>query len=443
MLRALGVLAIALLVDLVVVSGVARAGNTDDVVAGSDVALTSGAVVANVHTGGAMWFNPAGIARLDARSVDLTGAVLSYSVASAPGSLSIESGEQSEGAYSAVEAIPRALTFVAAPRPALRWGIGFFFSRSLDRFLQDTVATAAGSAEPSEFYATSDETNSLYHLSSAVAWKKSEKFLLGGGLDIVLASHRLTEIVSGAWDGGPGGTFNRSLNQSVSGGGLQMKAGLQWAPIKEVRVGWMVATPSYLVYLDNEATLTRELSPPNGPPAFSGTQIDEIGGAWAGAEAGLTRLGIAWLESWGWLEGDLVVTFPLETPELGINRKTTANVRVGGIFRITDRLKLGAGFFTDFSAEKQITGFSDSTIDFYGFTVGVDFANRAAPPTRDDDGFYLAFAVALRYAHGSGSLAGFLFPSTFPDPASQPGQLDIVDLTVNEYGINLAVKAAF
>jgi hypothetical protein len=51
--------------------------------------------------------------------------------------------------------------------------------------------------------------------------------------------------------------------------------------------------------------------------------------------------------------------------------------------------------------------------------------------------------VALRYAHGSGSLAGFLFPSTFPDPASQPGQLNIVDLTVNEYGINLAVKAAF
>ena len=199
MLRASGVLAIALFVDLLVVPGVARAGNSDDVVAGSDVALTGGAVVANVHTGGAMWFNPAGVARLDARSVDLTGAVLSYNIISAPGVLSIESGEQSEGEFSALQAIPRALTFVASPRPALRWGIGFFFSRSLSRFLQDSVATAeSDSLEPSEFYATADETKSLYHLSSAVAWKKSDKFLLGGGFDIVVATQRLTEIISGA-----------------------------------------------------------------------------------------------------------------------------------------------------------------------------------------------------------------------------------------------------
>ncbi|MBW2380943.1 MAG: hypothetical protein JRG70_15570, partial [Deltaproteobacteria bacterium] len=127
MLRAVGVLVVALLV----VPRMAEAGNSDDVVAGNDVALTGGAVVANVHTGGAMWFNPAGVARLDARSVDLTGAILSYSLVSAPGSMSIESGEQSEGDYSALQAIPRALTFVASPRPELRWGIGFFFSRSL------------------------------------------------------------------------------------------------------------------------------------------------------------------------------------------------------------------------------------------------------------------------------------------------------------------------
>ena len=439
MLRASGALVIALLV----VPGLARAGNSDDVVAGSDVALTGGAVVANVHTGGAMWFNPAGVARLDSRSVDLTGAVLSYSIVSAPGALSIESGEQSAGEYSAVQAIPRALTFVASPRPALRWGLGFFFSRSQDRFLQDTVATAEGSTEPSEFYATSDETNSLYHVSSAVAWKKSEKFLLGGGLDIVIASHRLTEIVSGAYAGGPGGTFNRSFNQSIAGGGLQMKAGLQWAPIKALRIGWMAATPSYLVFLDNEATLTRNLSPPGGPPAFTGNQVDELSGSWTGVETGLTRLGAAWLGSWGWLEGDLIVNFPLQTPELGIDRKATANVRVGGVFRVTNRLKLGGGFFTDFSPEKAPTQFADSQLNFYGFTLGMDFANREAPPKRSDDGFYLAFAVALRYAHGGGTLAGVLFPSTFPDPSSQPGQVNLVDIKINEFGINLAVKAAF
>jgi len=439
MLRALGVFVAAFFV----VPTVVRAGNSEDVVAGSDVALTGGAVVANVHTGGAMWFNPAGVARLDSRSVDLTGAVLSYSIASAPGSLSIESGEQSAGDYSAVQAIPRALTFVASPKPALRWGIGFFFSRSLDRFVQDTVATATDSTEPSEFFATADQAKSLYHLSGTLAWKKSEKFLLGGGLDIVIASKKATEIVTGAYGSGAAGTFNQSMNQSIAGGGLQMKLGLQWAPIKQVRIGWMAATPSYLVYLDNETTATRSLSPPNAPPQFEGTQIDEIGGAWAGVETGLTRLGIATLGKWGWVEADLILSFPLETPELGIDKKTTANARLGGIFRLTERLKIGAGFFTDLSPERTPDEFGESQIDFYGFTLGIDFANRAEPPKRGEDGFYLAFAAAFRYSHGSGQLAGVTFPSTFPQPPGQPGQLNPVNVTINEFGINLAVKAAF
>jgi hypothetical protein len=440
MLRASGVLAIALLVDLVVFSGAARAGNSDDVVAGSDVALTGGAVVANVHTGGAMWFNPAGVARLDARSVDLTGAVLSYNIISAPGVLSLESGEQSEGDFSALQAIPRALTFVASPRPALRWGIGFFFSRSLSRFLQDSVATQSDSVEPSEFYATADETKSLYHLSSAMAWKKSDKFLLGGGFDIVIATQRLTEIISGAYGAsGAGGTFNRSLNKAISGGGMQMKLGVQWAPIPEVRIGWMAATPSYLVYLNNETTETEQLSPPGGNPQFNGTQIDDLSGTWSGVERGLTRLGAAYLGKWGWIEADLIVGFPLKTSALDIDLNATPDVRLGAIIRITDKLKLGAGFSTDFSPEQTPSDFGDTKINFYSLTFGIDFANREKPPERGEDGFYLAFAVAFKYSYGSGEMAGLLFPSDFPNP---PTQSDI-DITMNEFGINLAVKAAF
>lgn len=431
-------------------TGAAKAGNNEDVVAGSDVALTGGSVVANVHTGGAMWFNPAGVARLDSRAVGLTGAVLSYNVVKAPGVLSIDSGEQSEGDFSALQAIPRALTFVTAPRPALRWGIGFFFSRSRNQFLQDSVTTDSGAPEAATIYATADQTKSVYHVSSAVAWKKSEKFLLGGGFDIVIANQRVTKIVSGAYDDGPGGTFNRNLNQAISGGGLQLKLGLQWAPTPKVRFGWMVATPSYLVYLNNETTATEQLSSPPAeppvpavPPEFNGTQIDELGGAWAGVERGLTRLGTALIGAWGWLELDVIVGFPLNTPSLGIDWHTTADVRLGGIFKLTNRLKLGAGFFTDFSPESTPTDFAETQIDYYGFTLGVDFANREKPPERGEDGFYLAFAAAFRYSHGKGQLAGLSFADTFPDPPSQPGQVNLVGLTTNEFGVNLAVKAAF
>jgi hypothetical protein len=154
-------------------------------------------------------------------------------------------------------------------------------------------------------------------------------------------------------------------------------------------------------------------------------------------------LGAAYLGKWGWVEADLVLSFPLNTPELDIDRTTTANARVGGIFRLTERVKLGAGFFTDLSPQRTPDDFGESQIDFYGFTLGIDFANRSAPPTRDQDGFYLAFAVALRYSHGSGQLAGVAFPSAFPDPPGQPGQLNLVNIKINEFGINLALKAAF
>lgn len=418
----------------------AAAQNSEDVVAGSDVALTGGSVVANVHTGGAMWFNPAGVARLDARSVDLTGAVLKYSVIRARGALSLSTGEQSAGEYSAVQAIPRALTFVASPRTDLRWGIGFFFTRVTNRFLQDEVTSEEGESPSVQALGSADQTRSVYHLSSAVAWKKSDKLLVGGGFDLVIATQRKSQNVAAGYDGGAAGTASLALGESLSGGGFQMKAGLQFAPIEAVRLGVMVSTPSYLVFLNQDSTLTETFAAPGMPPSFNGSQIDELGGAWAGVEPGLTRVGLAWLRPRGWVETDLIVRFPLETPAFGIDWKTVANVRVGGIVRLSRRLKLGAGFSTDFSANRRLDEFAENSVDFYRFTVGVDFANRERPPERGRGGFYLAFAVAATYSYGVGDLVGALIPSTLSMPLFEENR---VRVTVNEIAVNLAVKVGF
>ena len=205
----------------------------------------------------------------------------------------------------------------------------------------------------------------------------------------------------------------------------------------------MAAMPTYLVYLNEERTETQQLAAPGGTPQFVGNQVDDLRGTWTGVERGLTRLGSAYLGEWGWIELDLVVGFPLKSPELDINWHATANVLLGSVIKITDRLKLGAGFFTDFSPEYTPDRFGESEINFFGFTLGLDFANREKPPMSNDDGFYVAFAAAVRYAHGFGSVGGLLFPATFPDPPAQPGAVNLVDVTVNEFGINLAFKAAF
>jgi len=439
MRRACGVMTIV----LAVIPGVAAAENDDQVVAGTDVALTGGAVVANVHTGGALWYNPAGVARLDSRSVTLSGALVDVSVIRAPGALSIESGEQSAGDYSSLHVVPRALAFVLSPKPKLRWGIGLFFSRSFNQYLQDSVSAGANASEPAEFLASSNQREFVYHLSSAVAWKKSKKLLVGGGLDIVFASQRLSQSLAGSYSQGQGGALSIDLSERISGGGLQMKAGIQWAPIEALRIGWMVATPSYLTFLSQKSTTTQTLAPPTGAPEFTSSQIDQVNGAWAGVEAGLTRFGLAYLGSWGWIEGDLVVNFPLHAAELDIDWRTTADVQLGAVFNVTSKLKLGCGFFTDFSPQPTPSRFSETQVNLYGLNVGVDFANRAEPIETTEDGFYLALAVAFRYAHGSGTLAGATFSSAYPSAGNQPTEVNLVEVKVNELSANVAFKASF
>jgi hypothetical protein len=147
------------------------------------------------------------------------------------------------------------------------------------------------------------------------------------------------------------------------------------------------------------------------------------------------------LGSWGWVESDLVVAFPLRTSQLDVDLKATTDVQVGGIFKVTDHLQLGCGFFTDFSLDPAPNRLAESDVGFYGLTVGADFANRAEPVDTIKDGLYLA--VAFRYAHGSGTLAGLIFPSTYPNPPAQPAQLNLVDVKVDELSVNLAFRAAF
>ncbi|MEM8609235.1 MAG: hypothetical protein AAGF92_19185 [Myxococcota bacterium] len=418
----------------------AGAQNSEDVVAGADVALTGGAVVANVHTGGAMWFNPAGVARLDATSVDLTGAVVRYSLIRAPGALALASGEGSAGKFSAIQAIPRALTFVASPRANLRWGVGFFFTRVTNRFVQDSVVSDEGQSPTVEAFGSADQTRSVYHVSSAVGWKKNDKLLFGGGLDIVIATQRTSQSIAAGYDGGASGASSVALGENLSGGGIQMKVGVQFAPMEAVRLGVMVATPSYLAFVNQDTTSTQTVAPPDSPPSFTGSQTDELSGAWAGVEPGLTRVGLAWLRERGWIETDLIVHFPLETPVFGIDWKTVANVRVGGIARVSRRLKIGGGFSTDFSAQRALDEFAENAVDFYRFTVGFDFANREKPPERGESGFYLAFAVAATYSYGVGQIVGALLPSTFGTPAFEETP---VRATVNEVAVNVAIKLGF
>ncbi|MEM7434240.1 MAG: hypothetical protein AAF436_03740, partial [Myxococcota bacterium] len=292
-----------------------------------------------------------------------------------------------------------------------------------------------------DFFAAVEQTRSVYHVSSAVAWKKgNDKLLIGGGFDIVFATQSGNQILAGGIDGGAGGASTQTITENLSGGGLQMKFGVQVAPVKALRIGAMVATPSYLVFLNEDRTFTETTSPPQGPPTFQGSATDGLSGTWSGVEPGLGRAGLAWIRDRGWVEADLIVRFPLNSASFGIDWKTVADARIGGIVRLSKRLKVGGGFSTDFSSVGNLDQLGESQIDYYRFTIGFDFANREKPPERGEGGFYLAFAIAGTYAYGKGQLAGALIADqSVPTETT----VNIVPITSNQFGINLAIKAGF
>lgn len=437
------------------VSSSAAAGNSDEVNAGIDVMLTGGAVVANVSTGASLWYNPAGLGRFEEASFELTGVTFKVTAVKAPGILTLQTGEISSNRRVDLSVIPEAVTFTI-PLKKLKLGIGLFNSSIRRQLVQEQVFHEADPTgmppTPSANWSAGANTRvDHYHVSTGVAGtfdKRKQKVLLGGAADIVVSTARVDEVISGFYAGGSEGLLSVAELSNTAGLGLQLKGGVQWMPIPELRLGLSLATPTYLFLLAERLSANESMAPPASSavdPSATNTQSREISGGWLGVEPGTMRVGIAYVGSWGWVEGDMVVDFKLRTSRFLYNQRTVPNGRLGAVFNIHKFVKLGLGAFTDFSQTVQLTALGDQQIDFFGGNLGVLFSNKDTSPnaqetTADDHKLLIAFAIAVRYAHGRGDLLGLSLP-----PFYDPDAIETlpVDAKVNDVDINFGVKILF
>jgi hypothetical protein len=439
----------------------ARAGNSDEVNAGLDVTLTGGAVVATTYTGAALWYNPAGIARINKASLELTGITMQIQIVKVPGLLTIESDPQAESEGKTVNfvVVPQAVTFTLVLRENLKLGIGLFNSSIRRSFVTEQVNTAPGISPEARATGGQNSKIDFFHISAGLAGEfgKKQKVLVGGAFDIVIATARVDATQAIFYDGGEAGFVTGGAVATETGFGIQLKAGIQWVPIPEVRLGFSVASPSFaFVILERYAT-TFGQSPPNGTVLPAGDpNAQQSGGAesrgarggWWGVEPGNFRFGIAYVGDWGWIEADLITQWRLRTPGLDIDLQPTINGRIGSTFRLTKFVNLGLGLFTDRSPidELRIAPFATGDIDFYGAHLGFLFSNREVHPDRAaskgdaKEGGGFSIAVGFRYSHGRGRALGVVFPSEY-DPASIISQG--ADGRVNEIGINLGANVSF
>jgi len=451
MRRGASLLALATLL----VSSTAAAGNSDEVNAGVDVTLTGGAVVANVSTGASLWYNPAGLARYDKASFELTGVTFKVSAVKAPGLLTLETGEQSSDRRVDISVIPEAITFTI-PLKKLRFGIGLFNS-SIRRELVQEEALHPGDASsmpptPSASWNAGANTRvDHFHVSAGIANpfdKRKQKALVGGAFDIVVSTARIDRLISGFYAGGAEGALSRTELSNTAGLGVQVKGGVQWMPIPDLRLGFSLSTPSYMVMLAERLTANELEVPPGASPVDptgTNTRTRKISGGWFGTEPGTMRLGIAYVGNWGWIEGDFVVDFKLRSSRFLVNQKTVPNGKIGVVINVHKFIKLGLGAFTDLSQTEQLLVVGDRQIDFFGGNFGVLFTNKdsknGSPETSADGGKPLvAVAIGVRYSHGRGDLLGLLLPPSYDPDAIQTRP---VNTKINDADINFGVKVVF
>jgi hypothetical protein len=300
---------------------------------------------------------------------------------------------------------------------------------------------------PAEWTAGANTRIDHFHLSTGIANafdKRKQKALVGGAFDIVVSTARIDRLLSGLYAGGSAGLVSTAELSNTAGIGLQIKGGVQWLPIPEVRLGLSLATPTYLFMLAERLTASESFAPPAtdpGGPSGTSTSSRKITGGWFGAEPGVMRLGIAYLGKWGWIEGDFVVDFRLRSSRFLFNDTTVPNGKLGAIIRVHKLVKLGLGAFTDFSQTEELLSLGDRQVDFFGGNLGVLFSNKdVGPDAPKTDDIVIAIAIGLRYAHGRGNVLGLLLPANY-DPAAI--QTRPVDTKINEVDINFGVKIFF
>ena len=447
---------VAALLGVLVSPATVGASNTEEVNAGLDVTLTGGAVVANVYTGASLWYNPAGIARSDKPSLELAGMTMNMQIVRNPGLLTIATDPpgKSEGSGFNFTVIPQALTFTIVLRENLKLGIGLFNSSVRREFITEQTTSPVGTTPAVNSFTGRNSKVDLFHVSSGLAGQfgKRQKVLFGGAFDIVIANARVDDSYTVFYDGGVAGQVSSGDVTTQTGFGFQLKAGIQWVPIPKVRIGLSIASPSYLfALLERSATHYNQAPPagtvdPNNPQLAEGSESRGGRGGWWGVDPGNLRFGVAYVGSWGWVEGDLVYNWRLREDELGLNFRGFINGRVGAAFRVSKSIKLGLGAFTDFSQVDQLARLPLATqdIDFFGVHLGVLYSTHEVHPDKqsaeEEEGVGLSIAVGLRYAFGRGDTLGLLIPAQY-DPSNIIN--NPVPTKVHEISITFAVKVAF
>lgn len=388
----------------------ADAGNADTYHLSNDAAVVGGAVTATVKGGGAVWYNPAGLAADTRSSVDVSANAYVVRFGGNPDLVADGSrSDQKKLSTFDFNTVPTSLAFTRRVGN-VNLGLGLFVpsQRSLlpraQVRLYDAAGNPQGLAAVDGYERYSDTYAGLgagFNLSPTLRLGAS-LFLLYSTLDqslgTVLADER---TVTGRTQ-----VTHETIDQIQLG--AQLVWGLKWTPTKKWSAGLTMRSPVVSVFhVPDHVVMSVDSGDSTHPPArtvvFDGQ---------SGFTTGLLRpmrvhLGLARIEEHAKYSVETSAIAPFYDQTTGTKSRAVVNAGAGARFRITQAMAVGGGFHTDFSEAERS---APTVIDYYGVSLGTEFGTAFKQENEDDPKQPVRHTIAtttlaVSYAIGVGHLA--------------------------------------
>jgi hypothetical protein len=325
-------------------------------------------------------------------------------------------GESVDYSLTEFVSIPAQLAYARALGRGVTLGLGYFVPQSSNLLLRKSLHVEAGSVR-SEWQLAVGVTRVTHSFGAALGLHLARTVRLGFGLiGTYEAQSTATSIIASARTAGEQSAFALSSQiGSSSRFGLEPSVGFQL----ELSSRWTLA----LTARGPRALLLQSelMSRASGAGMSDGgiaAELEEPKQSQAGLHllrAGRVGAGLAYRpvpHAWLALEAD--VQPAMHSSVSGVTRRAVYNARLGGVYQCSDTVSLGAGMFTDRSADVQTNDAINGFGHFYGGTLGVELGNRhRLHPQEHSDALLLSTTIAVKYAYSKGSFNGLVV-----DPAA-------------------------
>ncbi len=401
----------------------ATAGNLHSFFLGNDAAMTGGAVTPLTGDAGALWYNPAGLAKNGRTQLDISGSAFVLRRRDVPNAVRVGlPGQTVTGDVESTElvSVPTSLVFLRQVG-----GVNLAFGLFVPE--QDYLSQVVTSKT---FGAVNVEGNTVvyryrqqialtqqvtrYHAGPGIGWSFTPRLRAGVAL---FGTYETVDQIGRFWlellAQGPAGevrqVFTTEAEAAGSRIGAEVVVGVQWQATDLLHLGLTLVTPR-LALRDSVASSALVTVGEVGP-AGSTLDLDfqEVDGTSSVGVVSPVQLrgsaSLAFSKGWLTVEGDLQPG--LRDDDRGIDQRAVWNLRVGGRYATSDNLAFGAGLFTDHSPQQAPEEIGRPQVDFYGIAGGVELRTPLRlVESPQAESLVFSTTVGLRYALGLGTVGG-------------------------------------